>query len=463
VGRAVRRPGRSGRAGPGWTAGAAGPGVASGAGRPGGRSCVRAGSVRHRFFDPLLLRDTALDRRRSRGRPRRNARELVTRRTSAPSDVPATARTYRPRSIPTQPLPCPVGRAGGAGWVSSGVTSTCPGASAGASGCLDTCRREGCRSVASTVIEIHHRFGPRVTVTNRIRARLLAIIRRNRRVSSRTRKVPIFGRLTDRGRSPSPRRMLARPLLVLFRIRNDPPAGSFFLNLGNPTRGPSRAPVMESLQAFNARPRSTTASSKTCARTSPRHTSPVTSTRVVPSRSTTNRRPAASDTFHALNALIRSNPDHDTPDPLPEPSTPEPAPSPSDTTFELRSRPARASASLCNRNAWLNANRAAPTCRDSTRSCKTDGSRRNRNDVCLATHGILPPTPDNIAHPFYTAGRTRHPLPDHRAIPKHALGFVDGRPTSYPNNADIPHEAGVQVGAARHADAARDTDDPAIS
>jgi hypothetical protein len=65
-------------------------------------------------------------------------------------------------------------------------------------------------------------------------------------VSSRTRNVPIFGRLTDRTRSPSPTRMFDRPLLVVFRIRNDPPVKLFFLNRGNPTFGPFREPVRES-------------------------------------------------------------------------------------------------------------------------------------------------------------------------------------------------------------------------
>ncbi|MCP2283373.1 hypothetical protein APR04_002276 [Promicromonospora umidemergens] len=224
-----------------------------------------------------------------------------------PLEVPATARACRPRSTPTQ------------------ACSSCSGSCVVPSDCVarspgwGVCRAAGCRSAASTMMEIHHRFAPRDTVTNTIRARSLAIIRRNRRVSSRSRNVPIFGRLTDLTCSPSPTRILDRPLLALFRMRNDPPVGLFFLKRGNPTRGPFRAPARDSVAAFSPRPRSTAASSNTCASTSSRQTRPVTWTCVCPAASTRNRRPAASDRFHALNALIRSNPDHGTRTPVSPP------------------------------------------------------------------------------------------------------------------------------------------------
>src|SRR5665647_1880062 len=99
----------------------------------------------------------------------------------------------------------------------------------------------------------------------------------------------------------------------LLRTRNEPaPSGRFFLNLGCPTFFPARSPLRESDHARSALPTSTAASSNTCWTTCPRQARPVTTTSTSPLGSTTNRRPAASVFFHALNALMRSNPDHGT-------------------------------------------------------------------------------------------------------------------------------------------------------
>ena len=102
-------------------------------------------------------------------------------------------------------------------------------------------------------------------VANRIFARSLASMRRNRRVSSCTPTWPIPGSVTERGRLLSPTRIAGgRPLGCLLRSRNDGIAPVFFLKRGNPTRLPLRLPERESDQAFRPLPRSTAASSNTC-------------------------------------------------------------------------------------------------------------------------------------------------------------------------------------------------------
>jgi hypothetical protein len=62
----------------------------------------------------------------------------------------------------------------------------------------------------------------------------------------------------------------------------------------------------------SALPRSTAASSKTCWRTWRRHAQPVTLISASPALSTAKNRPASAVLFHALNWLIKSNPDHGT-------------------------------------------------------------------------------------------------------------------------------------------------------
>src|SRR6516164_6694578 len=100
-------------------------------------------------------------------------------------------------------------------------------------------------------------------VANRILARFLAIMRRNRRVSSRTPNWPIPGSVTERARLFSPTPIAGRPLLeCLLRNRNDFASSVFFLKRGNPTRLPLRLPDRESDHAANARAQSTAASSK---------------------------------------------------------------------------------------------------------------------------------------------------------------------------------------------------------
>src|SRR5690625_2845177 len=112
------------------------------------------------------------------------------------------------------------------------------------------------------------------------------------------------GRVSDRGRSPSPTRIDARPpLACLLRTRNDRTDVVFFLNRGKPTRLPLRFPVRESDHAFKPLPRSTAASSNTCWQTSVRHDSPVTYSSMSPAVSTVNTRPAASVLFQALKVL----------------------------------------------------------------------------------------------------------------------------------------------------------------
>ena len=111
----------------------------------------------------------------------------------------------------------------------------------------------------------HQRPLRRQTVAAKILALPFLNMRRSRRVSSCTLACPIPGRMTERGRSGVPTRMAGnRPFEFLLRNRNDPSTPVFFLNLGNPTRGPRRLPERESDQAPKARPQSTAASSKTC-------------------------------------------------------------------------------------------------------------------------------------------------------------------------------------------------------
>src|SRR5512132_1955788 len=136
--------------------------------------------------------------------------------------------------------------------------------------------------------------------------------RRNRRVSSCTRTVPILGKVTERGWL-SPTRMQQVPLLFrLLRSRKLSRQRPLRLAFGNPVRPPLRVPARDWAWAASARPKSTAASSNTCAVTSCRHIRPVTCLLLVPSEPTTDTRPASSDVFQALNALIRSNPDQGT-------------------------------------------------------------------------------------------------------------------------------------------------------
>lgn len=77
-----------------------------------------------------------------------------------------------------------------------------------------------------------------------------------------------------------------------------------------------------------------------------------------------NTRPAASVFFQALKMLIRSKPVQGTSIPGSTRRSVSPA--------------------FTRRKHWLNANRAAPACRDSITSCSTVGSRQNLNVVCRA-------------------------------------------------------------------------------
>nr|WP_156670605.1 hypothetical protein [Mycobacterium sp. E136] len=82
----------------------------------------------------------------------------------------------------------------------------------------------------------------------------------------------------------------------------------FFLNLGNPILPPLRRPERESDHAVKARAQSTAPSSNTCWHISSRHARPVDMSSADPSLATAHTRPAASDFFHRLNAMIKSNP-----------------------------------------------------------------------------------------------------------------------------------------------------------
>src|SRR5215216_1365370 len=79
-----------------------------------------------------------------------------------------------------------------------------------------------------------------------------------------------------------------------------------------PPKGAGVMPEFAPASAARARPRSTAASSKTCAETSCRQASPVTCLVIVPSAATVKMRPASSLRFQALNVLIKSKPEHGT-------------------------------------------------------------------------------------------------------------------------------------------------------
>lgn len=191
---------------------------------------------------------------------------------------------------------------------------------------------------------------------------------------------PMPGSVSDRGWSPSPMRIAARPPLgCLLRTRNDGTDVVFFLNRGKPTRLPFRFPVRESDHAVKPLPRSTAASSNTCWHTSVRHRRPVTTGSATPTVSTVNTRPAASVFFHPLKVLIRSNPVQG--------------------TVMLGSVRRADSAVLTMRRHWLNANRAAPACRDSTTACSTVGSRQNLNVVCRVIDSSIAPGTDKRRRP----------------------------------------------------------------
>src|SRR5579859_5990037 len=97
-----------------------------------------------------------------------------------------------------------------------------------------------------------------------------------------------------------------------------------------------------------------------------------------PPASTTNTRPASGEHFHALNALIKSNPDHGT------------------TTIGSRPRPSNPR--FTNPKHWLYANRAAPACRANTTNCPGEASTVNRNPVNLPTTAVTPPPPTLSKH-----------------------------------------------------------------
>ena len=215
-------------------------------------------------------------------------------------------------------------------------------------------------------------------------------MRRRRRVSSCTATTPMPGRVTARKRSLSPTRIAGgRPLGCLLRSRNEGTAPVFFLKRGKPTRLPRRFPDRESDQALSARPQSTAASSNTCWHTWVRHANPVTTVSAHPFGSTANTRPASSVFFHALNALIRSNPVHGT------------------STSGSRRR--WVSAVFTRRRHWLNANRAAPACRANTSCCSTVGSRQKRNVVCrVIAPASIPPATDKSGGPRHVGPCDHH-------------------------------------------------------
>src|SRR4029450_10878425 len=80
--------------------------------------------------------------------------------------------------------------------------------------------------------------------------------------------------------------MLGRPLLNLFRIRNDSRARPLRLKVGNPVLRPRCSPALDLEKASRPRPRSTAASSNTWAHTSPRHTRPTSIKVATPALST---------------------------------------------------------------------------------------------------------------------------------------------------------------------------------
>ena len=154
---------------------------------------------------------------------------------------------------------------------------------------------------------------------------------------------PIPGRVTARERSLSPTRIAGgRPLGCLLRSRNDGTA-PFLLEAGKPTRLPRRFRDRESDQAAQRPPAvhggflEHLLAHLGAPRQAGHHGLGA------PVGSTANTRPASSVFFHALNALIRSNPVHGT------------------STSGSRRR--SVSAVFTSRRHWLNANRAAPACR----------------------------------------------------------------------------------------------------
>ena len=149
-----------------------------------------------------------------------------------------------------------------------------------------------------------------VMVANRILARPLASMRRNRRVSSYTLICPMPGRVTERGRLLSPTRIAGgRPLGCLLRSRNAAQCTGFLLEAREPdplafTLTRSASPTRRSALYPDPRRLPRTPADTPHAATP----SPVTTVSTTPSMSTVKTRPASSVFFHALNALIRSNP-----------------------------------------------------------------------------------------------------------------------------------------------------------
>ena len=171
------------------------------------------------------------------------------------------------------------------------------------------------------------------------------------------------GSVTERGRWFSPTRITAGlPLECLLRNRNDAMSLVFFLNRGNPTRLPSRFPERESDHAARPRPQvdgrflehllthlSAPRQARHCG-----IDDALTADGEYPARS-----------FGLLPRVERVD-------------QIEPRPRNSVSESVLR----RVSAVFTIRRHWLNANRDAPACRDSTSCCSTVGSRQNRNVVC---------------------------------------------------------------------------------
>src|SRR6187402_818615 len=185
------------------------------------------------------------------------------RSSSRPSSSAMTAKVLSPRSMPTGDGALPVVR-----------------------------HRSRCRGKAWTFRLTRQRPPSRVlTVANRIFALSFLSIRRNRRVHSRTRRLPSFGKRTTRACSPSPTRIAAAFPAPLFRSRNACRAVALRLNLGNLGFFPARSPLRPLEKASSARPRSTAASSNTCWHTSARQTSP----------GLASSTPAAVERFQALN------------------------------------------------------------------------------------------------------------------------------------------------------------------
>ena len=136
-------------------------------------------------------------------------------RSSSRSASATTAKVLRPRSMPT-------------GDVASFLGS----------------RRSRCSGEACTFRLTRQRPPSRVlSVANRILARSFFSIRLNRRVHSRTRRLPSFGRRSVRASVASPTRMAAALPEPLFRTRKDCRAVALRLNLGNLGFFPERSPL----------------------------------------------------------------------------------------------------------------------------------------------------------------------------------------------------------------------------